>query len=185
MAVFRKIARYFLQGLLLTLPLILTGYALVRLLKFLDEIIPIDIPGLGILIILVGFTFMGFIGNTIIIQWILGLFARIIQRAPLLKTLYDAVRDLVSAFVGKKKSFTQPVLVQISTDGALEKMGFITQEDLSELGIAGKVAVYLPHSYAFSGNMFIVDKNRVKPIDAKAGDVMKFIVSGGVSHDSK
>ena len=53
---------------------------------------------------------------------------------------------------------------------------------LEELGIDGaKVAVYLPHSYNFSGNLFIVPANQVTPIDASASDVMKFIVSGGVT----
>ena len=58
----------------------------------------------------------------------------------------------------------------------------MTSDDLTELGIpSGKVAVYLPHSYAFSGNLFIVPAENITLVDAKAADVMKFIVSGGVS----
>jgi len=102
--------------------------------------------------------------------------------APLIRTIYNAVKDLVGAFVGKKKSFSQPVLVKLSNDTAIEKLGFITSEDLSELGLdSTKIAVYLPHSYAFSGNLFIVDRRNVTPINAKSADVMKFIVSGGVA----
>ena len=63
----------------------------------------------------------------------------------------------------------------------LEKLGFITQKDLSKLGIEGKVAVYLPHSYNFSGNLYIVPIENVTPIDASASESMKFIVSGGVT----
>ncbi len=67
-------------------------------------------------------------------------------------------------------------------DSDVEKFGFITNKDLNELGIGeDKVAVYLPHSYAFSGNLYIVPKKNVTPIDAKAADIMKFIVSGGVT----
>ena len=56
----------------------------------------------------------------------------------------------------------------------------MTSDDLTELGIpSGKVAVYLPHSYAFSGNLFIVPAENITLVDAKAADVMKFIVSGG------
>jgi len=105
-----------------------------------------------------------------------------LDRAPLIKTLYTSIGDLLSAFVGEKKRFNKPVLVKISADGGVEKLGFITEEDLSELGIAGdKIAVYLPHSYNFSGNLFIVSRDRVTPIDRNASEVMKFIVSGGVS----
>jgi uncharacterized membrane protein len=55
---------------------------------------------------------------------------------------------------------------------------------MTYLGIAGgKVAVYLPHSFAWSGNLYIVPAENVTPINARAGDVMKFIVSGGVAEE--
>jgi len=63
----------------------------------------------------------------------------------------------------------------------VHKLGFITQEDLASLGLKeGFIAVYLPHSYNFSGNLFIVPKENVTLIDRSTSDVMKFIVSGGV-----
>jgi uncharacterized membrane protein len=106
-----------------------------------------------------------------------------LNKVPLLKTLYTSIKDLLSAFVGTKKRFNEPVLVNVGSGGGLQKIGFITEKDLSDLGIPNtKIAVYLPHSYAFSGNLFIVDASAVSPIDAKASDVMKFIVSGGVTN---
>jgi uncharacterized membrane protein len=88
----------------------------------------------------------------------------------------------MSAFVGKERRFTEPVLVKVTRDGHLEKMGFITQKDLSNLNIPnGKVAVYLPHSYNFSGNLFIVSVESITPLDASPAEVMKFIVSAGVT----
>ena len=61
------------------------------------------------------------------------------------------------------------------------KLGFITQKDLSELKIEpGFIAVYFPHSYAFSGNLFIVPEKNVRELDAQSSEIMKFIVSGGV-----
>ncbi|HCC31721.1 MAG TPA: hypothetical protein DEQ03_16975, partial [Marinilabiliales bacterium] len=59
--------------------------------------------------------------------------------------------------------------------------GFITETDLSQLNVSEKVAVYFPHAYAFSGELFIVPTDNITPIDVPAADVMKFIVSGGVS----
>jgi uncharacterized membrane protein len=107
----------------------------------------------------------------------------VLQRIPFLKTIYDALKDLVEALVGSKKKFDRPVLVKLAIGSSVEKLGFITQDDLGILGIGGgKVAVYLPHSFAWSGNLYIVPVEQVTPIDAKAGDVMKFIVSGGVAH---
>lgn len=66
----------------------------------------------------------------------------------------------------------------------LEMIGFVTDEDLSELGdsaeLKGKVAVYFPMSYSFAGHMMIVPKSNIQPVDRNAVDIMKYIVSGGV-----
>jgi uncharacterized membrane protein len=105
-----------------------------------------------------------------------------ISNAPLVKIIYTSVKDLLTAFVGQKKRFNQPVLVNISRDGALQKIGFVTNEDLSDIGITEKkIAVYLPHSYAWSGNLFIVPADYVTKIDASSTDVMKYIISAGVT----
>jgi uncharacterized membrane protein len=88
---------------------------------------------------------------------------------------------LLKAFVGKEKKFNQPVLVKVNTVSELEKVGFLTQEDLSNIGIKDKVAVYFPHSYNFSGEMFIVPSDHVKPLNMAPADAMKFVVSGGVA----
>ena len=73
-------------------------------------------------------------------------------------------------------------MVKLSTDMEVQKLGFITKEDLSGIGIADEnVAVYFPHSFNFSGNLFIVPRKNITPLDAKSQIVMKFIVSGGVT----
>jgi uncharacterized membrane protein len=86
----------------------------------------------------------------------------------------------MGAFVGDKKKFSSPVIVQISEH--LSRLGFITQEDMSEIGMPDLVAVYFPHSYNVSGNVFLVPREKVKQLPGvKSSDVMKFMVSGGVS----
>jgi uncharacterized membrane protein len=92
------------------------------------------------------------------------------------------VRELLSAFFAKERKFSRPVLVRMSGAFDLEKLGFITQEDLGELGLRDKVAVYFPHSYNFSGELFIVPRERVRVVDITAQEAMKFIVSGGLIH---
>ncbi|HRP61427.1 MAG TPA: DUF502 domain-containing protein, partial [Vicingus sp.] len=88
--------------------------------------------------------------------------------------------DLLSAFVGKKKRFTEPVLVKM--EGNVERFGFVTQHDLTDLGIsADKDAVYIPFSYALTGNLIVVPKTSVSPVDGNSADIMKFVISGGVT----
>lgn len=103
------------------------------------------------------------------------------QRIPLVKLIYSAVKDLLGAFVGDKKKFNKPVLVRINKDNSLYQIGFITQSDLSDLGLTDMVVVYFPHSYAFSGYHYFVPKENIKPLDIPGPTAMKFIVSGGVS----
>lgn len=171
---------YFLSGLLYTLPVVVTVYVIYQLFIFLDSILPVDVPGLGLLLLIGIITAMGLLGSSLLLQPINSYFKSLLDRIPLVKTIYSSIRDVLSAFVGEKKRFDKPVLVSVNSNG-LEKMGFITSEDLTSLGIGdGKIAVYLPHSINFSGNLFIVSRKLVTPLEANSADVMKFIVSGGV-----
>jgi uncharacterized membrane protein len=175
------IIKYFFRGLLLVIPLGLTIYILVAAVQWMDSLLSLKYPGTGILIIIAGITIVGYIGSTFIAKPIFDFFEKLLNRLPLVRIIYSSLKDLISAFVGDKKKFNQPVLVTINKDSELQKLGFITQEDLSNLGIKEKIAVYLPHSYNFSGDLYIVPKENVRLIEAAGADIMKFIVSGGVT----
>ena len=103
------------------------------------------------------------------------------NKIPIVKLIYSAVKDLLGAFVGDKKKFNKPVLVRINKDNSLYQIGFVTQPDLSDLGLQDMVVVYFPHSYAFSGFHYFVPKENIKPLNIPGPMAMKFIVSGGVS----
>jgi uncharacterized membrane protein len=185
----KRIIRYFFQGLIFFAPSAATLYILYIVFTYVDNfiqsfmlgILPFKIPGLGIVVILILITFLGFIGQSILFRPFAMMVDRLFQKAPLIRVLYSSIRDLLSAFVGKEKKFNKPVLVKVNTVSELEKMGFITNEDLSDLNIKDKVAVYFPHSYNFSGEMFIVPKELVRPVSISSSEAMKFIVSGGVT----
>jgi uncharacterized membrane protein len=185
----KKIFSYFFQGLIYIAPIGITIYVIYFLFKVIDGLIrgyiekffDVNIPGLGIVVLFILITLLGLIGSTIIARPVKKLVGKILDRAPLLRVIYSAIRDLLSAFVGKEKKFDQPVLVVVNTISNLEKMGFITQKDLSHLEIIDKVSVYFPHSYNFSGEMFIVPRELVRPINIPPAEAMKFIVSGGVA----
>lgn len=187
----KKIINYFLQGLLYIVPITVTLYVVVLVLEKIDSIIPalldklgvdLQIPGLGLIIIIVLITIIGFLGSMIITSPINSFFQNLLKKAPLLATIYSSVKDLMSTFVGKKKGFNKPVLIKIYDNSTIERIGFITNEELNKLGLKeGKVLVYLPHSYAVSGQLFIVDRSYITPIDASSSEIMKLIVSGGVT----
>src|SRR3989344_2474463 len=175
----KKILSYFLQGLLYTLPIFATVYVIVQAIIFVDGIIPVKFPGLGLLIILSSLTLIGFLGTKFITPNLINV-DKYLDKVPLIKTVYTSVKDLLSAFVGKKKRFTEPVLVKM--EGNVERLGFVTQRDLSDLAIPNtKIAVYIPFSYAITGNLIIVPKDCVPPVTGNSADIMKFVISGGVT----
>lgn len=185
----KKLARFFLQGILYLAPITVTAYIILLIFNFVDGLLEdflfvfldLSIPGLGIIILIIVFTVVGYLGQTIIATPIKRFTKRIIESVPILNVVYSAFSDLFSAFVGKEKKFNKPVMVLVNPISNLEKIGFLTENDLRLLGEKEKVAVYFPHSYNFSGELFIVPVNQVRSLNVNAGDIMKFVVSGGVA----
>jgi uncharacterized membrane protein len=177
----KKLVTNFLRGLILVAPVAVTLYVIYKAFTTIDGLLPVDIPGLGFLIIVGAITAMGALSPVLLGNPIIGWARDTMERVPLVKVIYTAVKDLMTAFVGEKQRFSEPVLVTVNRDSNLKKLGFITQQDLSSLGLEDQVAVYLPHSYNFSGNLFVVGRDAVQPLPISGADAMKFIVSGGVA----
>jgi len=189
----KKLIRYFLQGLLYITPVAVTVYVLIASFLWLDGLLrdleifnrepysQFSFPGMGLLVILIIVTAAGFVGQRMITSPISSFFSNMLEKAPLIKVIYSSVKDLLSAFVGKERKFDKPVLVQMDEAGIIHRMGFVTSTDMSDFGIKDKISVYMPSSYGVLGELFIVPPEKVKPIDANSADVMKFIVSGGVT----
>ena len=172
---------YFGRGLLAVSPIGLTIWVLYSIFVWVDGLVPTAIPGIGLLIVLGIIMGVGVLVSTVIPNSFLTLFEGSIKHLPLVRLIYFSLKDLIAAFVGDKKKFNQPVLVVINRQSELKKLGFITQADLNHLGIQGHVAVYLPHSYAFSGELFIVPAENVTLLSMSSSEAMKLIVSGGVA----
>lgn len=177
----KRLLYYFLRGLVILVPIALTVYIIVVTLAWIDSLIPVQVPGLGLLIMSTLIVGIGYLASTFMAKPVFDLMEDLIMGVPFISVIYSSIKDFLTAFVGDKKKFTQPILVEMEPGTKLYKMGFITQEDMSVVGDSNLVAVYLPHSYNFSGNFYIVPRERVTFLDLPSADVMKFVVSGGVS----
>ena len=178
---FRKFIRYFFSGTLFIVPLVATAYFIFISFRWLDSLLNLPYPGLGFLIILVAITGFGYFTSNFAFQTFVNWFDHGMNKIPFVKLIYSSLKDLLNAFVGDKKKFNKPVLVEINRENKLYQIGFITQADLSELGLTELISVYLPHSYAVSGLHYIIPKDRVTPLNISGPTAMKYIVSGGVS----
>src|ERR1700744_52883 len=184
---------YFVKGLLIVVPLGVAVFLIFWAVSKIDSSLNLSgffltdshgkslyIPGLGILNVIIIILVAGVLVTNVITEPIKKWFNRWLNRLPLFKFLYSSIKDLTEAFVGEEKKFNEPVLVEVNEFG-LKKIGFIVQKDLTALNLPGEVAVYFPYSYSFAGQVVIISADKVKPIDKSAADMMKFVISGGVS----
>jgi uncharacterized membrane protein len=189
-----RILRYFFQGLLILAPIGITAFTLYWGFVTIDNLLPRDLlpldhplnilkyKGVGFAIVFILIIFMGYISSSFIVGRLIDMFDHILERTPFIKYIYSSVKDVFDAFVGEKKKFDHPVLVNVYGEDVWE-MGFITQENVNSLGLEGYMAVYVPHAYAITGKVFIVKEGKVRPLtNISAGEAMKFAVSGGVTH---
>jgi uncharacterized membrane protein len=175
--------RSFLKGLIILMPIAITAYVLFFVFTKVDRLIPWVPIGLGFVIVTAFVTIVGFLGT----RWFLGklifdFFDHLLERTPGIKYIYSSVKDVIDSFVGDKRKFNQPVWVRVQNDPVQWRIGFLTREDLSNLGRHNLVAVYLPHSYAISGWVVLVEADTVEHVTGmSAAEAMKFAVSGGIT----
>lgn len=190
----RALLRYIIKGLLIILPIALSIFIVIVAVTTVDSwlnvnnILGVDpqtgasrnIPGLGLALVVAITLVAGIFVTYFVTEPMYNWFARILDRLPILKFIYSSIKDLTEAFVGDEKKFNNPVLVEV--EGDLKRIGFLTQSDLSSIGLPGESIVYFPFSYSFAGQVYVVKNEKIKSLNMTAADAMKLVVSGGVSH---
>lgn len=176
----KRLVRYFVRGSLVSVPLAITGWVIFVTLRFVDQLLPFGIPGIGIVATLSLVTLVGLITSNVLGKRAFQFTDRMLSGMPLVKLIYTSIKDLIRAFVGDHKSFDRPAAVAL-TPGGVRVLGFVTRDALHMLGLPDCVAVYFPQSYNFAGQLTLVPRNQVELLDAPSAEVMTFIVSGGIS----
>ena len=196
---YKRLFQYFLQGLLILAPIVITIWAIASVFSFIDGILPNmihafvpklmedaqgnirSIPGVGFVVVILLVLFVGYISSSFIFGKVVDAFDHLLERTPGIKFIYSTLKDFFEAFAGEKKKFTHNVLANID-DNDVWRVGFITQENAADFGLTDYVAVYVPMAYSVAGNVYIIPKQRIKPItNISAAQSMKFAVSGGVT----
>ena len=190
---YKKLLQYFLQGLLILAPVAITAYAIYFVVSSIDSWIPIFTYtdtrgevhvrnyGIGFVLIIVVIIVLGYFSSFFITGRIVSFFDKLMEKTPGIKHIYSTTKDFFEAFAGDKKKFTNNVLANVD-DNNVWRFGFITRDDMEDFGLKDYVAVYVPMAYSVAGNVYVIPKERVKPIDnISAAQTMKFAVSGGVT----
>jgi uncharacterized membrane protein len=197
--ILKRLFQYFLQGLIILAPIAITIWSVTALFTFVDSILPelieklfpglikeskhnpLRIPGVGFVLVLTCVIVVGYISSSFIISRAVVLFDKVLERTPGIKVIYSTVKDFFEAFAGNKRKFTRSVLVSIQSNETWQ-IGFVTQQEVEQFGLVDYVAVYVPKSYAFAGQLYFVKKESVRLLtDVSSSEAMKFAISGGVT----
>lgn len=200
----KTVFKYFLQGLLYTAPVAITFYFFYEVFYYIDHLIPTEeidaedsvfepisdflkaikgIPGIGVLIIFFGITLAGLLGNYLLRFPIFNWFENRFERVPLFNLVYSSIKDVVKSLTGQKQGFKKPVLVKLYENSEIRRLGFVTDEALGLLmdDEYQLVTVYVPHSFAISGQLFLVPPKYITPVNESSSEVMKYIIAGGIT----
>ena len=175
-----------LQGLVVTVPIILTVYVLWVSVAWLDvnvrELLPVvdGVPGAGILIAAAIIYGVGLLANMYLFQSVLKAAEAMINRVPLVKTLYGSVRDMLAFFGGKDKPKGEAMRVDLGDYGHM--LGITTGAKDNELD---RVGVYLPLSYQIGGFLVYLPREKLHTADMSVEDALKLILTGGIGADQQ
>lgn len=188
----KQINQIFFKGLIVVLPITLTFYLLfwaslkveslfgsgLQLLMGRD----FYIPGLGIVLTVVFILMVGLLVNNYITGRFFAWLTRTLEKVPLIKVIYNPLKDLMALIPGRSNEKEKPrrvVLVQLDGLG-VEVLGLVTREELNEINSQDKITVYVPFSYMLGGLTLIVSKDRVKKVDLPVDQALKLSVTAWI-----
>lgn len=192
------VTRTFLKGLAAVLPIAITVYFVVWLAvgaergmrAMIQGILPDEydkyyVPGVGVIVGVVIIFVIGVLLNAWLTARLFEIAERILDRIPLVKSLYGSVKDLLGFFMGgDKKADSQVVMVDVGGTGQ-RILGLMTRTDFTDVpdGIGGndQVAVYLPMSYQLGGFTVMVSRDAIETIDMTTEDALRFAVTAGMA----
>ena len=191
---FRNLWNALVRGLVVVLPIALTAWLLWWLGSTVESLLHRAIvlvipeqqyrPGMGIVAAVLLLIAAGVLVNAFIVRRVLAAWERLMDRIPIVKSVYGAVRDFVQMLPssGERRELRRVVLVHFGDAAAI---GFVTRDDAGELGLGpacdGTVAVYFPMSYQIGGYTLMVPRARVAPLDLPIETAMRLVLTGGMS----
>lgn len=183
-----KIFILVVKGLLTILPFVITIYLLTWITNstesLLSPLIPdaYYFPGLGIALALVVLAVVGIIVNLYVVRLIIEQANGLLDRVPLIKTLFGAIKDAVDLFQIKKDQNTKKA-VSIEITKGVHLIGFITGDSVAEALYPGqnKTAVYIPFSYQIGGYTLYLDQEKITELSIDVETAMRIAVTGGNS----
>ena len=194
-SIFARIRNYFIAGIVVLIPIGITLYLTLFIIEISSKILPkginpnyylpYDIPGLEILISILIITFIGWLSLSFIGKKFLSLFENLLQKIPILRTIYSAINQMTETFTKSEGSKKNVVLVEYPRKGTWA-VGFATRDNTGEISNKTKkklVNVFVPTTpNPTSGFLLMFPKDEVIYLDLSFEEASRFIVSAGTSN---
>jgi len=190
-----KLRNNFIAGIVVLIPIGITLYLTLFLIKISGNIIPkkinpnnylpFDIPGLEILIALFLITFIGWLSLSFIGKKFFELFNNFLRRIPILRTIYSAIGQMTETFTKTDNNEKSVVLLEYPRKG-IWVVGFATKENQGI--IRNKinedlVNIFVPTTpNPTSGFLLMLPKKDLIYLDVSFEQASKFIVSAGTTN---
>jgi len=189
--------RWFFTGLVLLIPVLLTVYLFMAVVRRMDGILHLipaayqpdyllgfHIPGLGVLLTLLVVLLTGMIGASFIGRWFVRLGENIVGRIPLVRSVYSAIKNVLETiFQDNKDAFRRVVLIEYPRPGlyVLAFVASVEQGEVQHRTGEQVVAVFVPTTpNPTSGFLLYVPEKDTIPMDMSVEDGMKCVISAGV-----
>jgi len=187
----KVIRRYFLTGLLVLAPTVVTGWLVYKIFITIDNIIEpfqrkfplIDIPGIGFVIVLLLIVITGFLASNLIGRRVIAAAERLLRRLPIIRRIYTASKELSEVFfTDKKTAFQRVVLIRYPHHDSFA-IAFVTNEKVGPVSdVVGEelINVFIPTTpNPTSGFMLMVPLHDTFPLPINVEEAMKMVISGG------
>ena len=188
--------RYFLAGLLVFLPVVITLWFLGWVISLMDGLLdvlparlhpnsylPFAIPGLGAAFTIGLILFLGVLTRGVATRRFLAAWDRIFVQIPVFRGVYTAVQKLVQTFLGQSQTNRQVVMIEYPRKG-IYAVGFAmgrAWHELEKKNEAPLVNVFVPTTpNPTSGFYLLVPANEVAPLNMSMEEALKLITSGGL-----
>ncbi len=189
--------RWFFTGLILLVPILVTVYLFLAVVRHMDgmlhlippayqpdQLLGFHIPGLGVLLTLLVVLFTGIVGASFIGRWFVRLGENIVDRIPLVRSIYGAIKHVLETVLqDNKDAFRRVVLIEYPRPG-LFVLAFVTGVDKGEVRRrTGEqmIAVFVPTTpNPTSGFLLYVPEKDAISLDMSVEDGMKCVISAGV-----
>ncbi|TYK65729.1 DUF502 domain-containing protein [Colwellia echini] len=181
-----RITMLIMQGLLALLPISLTLYLIIWLVSSIESsltaLIPNSIyfPGLGLVLGFAILLLAGLAVNAYIVKSLIRVSGKMLERIPVVKTIYGAIQDAVNLVnINKQQKMKSVVSVKISD--SIHLIGFVTSYESAQTLFNNdeKLGVYVPLSYQIGGYTLYIDKDQLTPLDISVETAMRIALTGG------